>query len=117
MYEKKELENLQDLLVQNGKEKEELNIRLSNCNLRCFSLENENTTITQVRNYLKVENEKVVKNMNDLDKEYTTQIKGLKRIEAQREHEIIFLKAENEKCNRNIDKLDTAYKSQIIELN
>ena len=87
---KKELENLQDLLLQTGKEKEELNIRLSNCNIKCLSLEKENATIAQERNYLKVENEKAIRNMNDLDKEYITQIQGLKRNEAQKEHEIIF---------------------------
>ena len=84
------MENLQDLLLQTGKEKEELNIRLSNCNIKCLSLEKENVTIAQERNYLKVENEKAIRNMNDLDKEYITQIQGLKRNEAQKEHEIIF---------------------------
>ena len=113
---KKELENLQDLLVQIGKEKEEITTRLSNSNLTVLNLERANEALTQETTYLKAENEKSNKNLNDLDKEYITQIKDLKRSETQKEHKIIFLKAENEKCNRDINKIESAYKTEVIEL-
>ena len=112
---KKELENLQDLLVQTGKEKAEFSIRLSDCNLKVLNLEKTNEALTQENNYLKVENEKAVKNINDLDKEYISQVQDLKRTDAQREHEIIYLKAENEKCNRDIEKLESAYQEHVID--
>ena len=113
---KKELENLQDLLVQTGKEKDNLNIRLSACNLKVHDVVKANETLIQENNHLKVENEKALKNLNDLDKEYTTQISDLKRTDAQKNHETIYLKAENEKCNRDIEKLESVYKEQVIDL-
>ena len=69
---RKELENLQDLLVQTGKEKKYLDIRLSACNLQVYNMVKANETLTQENNYLKVENEKAVKDLNNLDKEYST---------------------------------------------
>ena len=113
---KKELENLQDLLVQTGKEKDNLSIRLSACNLKVHDEVKANEALLQENNHLKVENEKALKNLNDLDKEYTTQIKNLKRTDAQKDHETIYLKAENEKCNRDIENLESVYKEQVIEL-
>ena len=74
-----ELENLQDLLVQTGKEKDELDIKLSACNLKVHNMVTANETLTQENNYLKVENQKAVKNLNNLDKEYTTKIDHLKK--------------------------------------
>ena len=53
---KKELENLQDLLVQTGKEKEEITTRLSNSNLTVLNLERANEALTQETTYLKAEN-------------------------------------------------------------
>ena len=113
---KKELENLQDLLLQTGKEKDELNVRLSKSNEKGLLLEKANEELTKETNYLKAENQLAVKNLNDLDKEYLTQIRDLKKRETQKDHEIIFLKAENEKCTRDINKLDSVYKTQVIEL-
>ena len=113
---KKELENLQDLLVQTGKEKEELGLRLVNCNTKLLTLEKANEKQTQEINYLKVENEKSKNNLNDLDKEHITQIKGLKTTETQNEQDIKYLKSENEKCNRDLNAIESTYKTQVIEL-
>ena len=113
---KKELENLQDLLLQTGKEKEEINMRLSKSNEKSLYLEKTNEALTKEINYLKVEGQKSAKNLHDLDKEYTIQLKDLKSREIQKDHEILFLKTENEKCTRDLNKIDSAYKIQVIEL-
>ena len=113
---KEELEHLQDLLVQTGKEKDEINIRLSACNLKVNNMERANETLTQENILLKVEHEKAVQNLNNLDKDYITQIHDLKRIDAQKDHETIVLKAENEKVNRDIVKFESVYKEQVIDL-
>ena len=55
---KKELENLQDIFVQTGKEKDEVSIRLSDCNLKVLNLEKTNEALTEKNNYLKVENKR-----------------------------------------------------------
>ena len=55
---KKELENLQDLLLQTGKEKEEINMRLSKSNEKSLYLEKTNEALTKEINYLKVEGQK-----------------------------------------------------------
>ena len=113
---KKELVNLQDLLVQTGKEKEEISTRLSACNLKVLTMERANEALVEENKYLKVENEKAIKNLNNLDKEYITQIQDLKKMDAQKDHEAVYLKAENEKCNRDIEKLEFAYKEQVTDL-
>ena len=104
---KKELENLQNLILQTRKEKEEVIKRLSNANEKVLNLKKTNSELRKETEYLKVENQQSFKNMNDLDKEYTIQLKELKRSEVQKKHEIIFLKAENEKHTRDINKLDS----------
>ena len=113
---KKELENLQDLLLQTGKEKEEFNIRLSKSNENVLCLEKANEALTKEINYMKVESQKSDRNLNDLDKEYSLHIRDLRKREAQKDHEIVFLKAENEKSTRDLNTLDDAYKAQVIEL-
>ena len=74
-------------------------------------MEKANEALIKETNYLRA-----VKNLNDLDKEYVTQIRDLKKHEVQKDHEIIFLKAENEKCTRDINKIDSVYKTQVMEL-
>ena len=81
---KKELNNLQNLILQTGKEKEEVIKRLSNANEKVLNLEKTNSELRKETEYLKVENQQSVKNINDLDKEYTTQLKELKRSEVQK---------------------------------
>ena len=69
---------MQDLLFQTGKDKDELYGRLSKSNKKVLSLEKANEALTEETNYLKAENQTAVKNLNDLDKEYIIQVKGLK---------------------------------------
>ena len=113
---KKELHNLQDLLVQTGKEKEELSQRLINFNQKILTLEKANEKQTQETNYFKVENENSQKNLHDLDQNHITRIKELKNIKVNNEQEIRYLKSENEKVNRDIITLESAYKTQVMEL-
>ena len=60
---KKELINLKDLLVQTGKDKDELNGRLSKSNEKVLSLEKANEALIKKTNYLKAENQNAVKNL------------------------------------------------------
>ena len=79
-------------------------------------MEKANEKQTQETNYLKVENKKSKKDLNDLDKEHITQIKGLKTTQVQNEQEIRYLKSGNEKCNRDLNTMESTYKTQVIEL-
>ena len=58
-------------------------------------MEKTKSELRKETEYFKVENQQSVKNLNELDKENTTQLKELKRSEVKKNNEIIFLKAEN----------------------
>ena len=94
---RKELEDLQDLLVQTGKEKEALNERIEAINIRMYDIEKENCNLKQETKYLKSENEKANENINKLDNLYQIRVTELKKSAEQNDIEMKIVKDQLEK--------------------
>ena len=93
----KELEDLQDLLVQTGKEKEALNEKIEAINIRMYDIEKENCNLKQETKYLKSENEKANGNINKLDNLYQIRVTELKKSAEQHDTEMKIVKDQLEK--------------------
>ena len=89
---KEELENLQDILVQTGKDKEELAIKLAEGNKIIQKLEKENSKLDQENKYLKTENQKCIENTQKLDIEYQNQSVNMKKNNEEKDNVIKILK-------------------------
>ena len=71
---REEIENLQDMLVETGKETEDLIKKVTEGNRRMENLEKENSKLEQENRYFKVDNNKANEHINKLNIEYQQQV-------------------------------------------
>ena len=86
------MENLQDILLQTGKDKEDLEIKLAEGKRRMDNLEKENSKLEQENMYFKAENKKSYENITKIDMEYQKQILDMKKNDEEKNNVIKILK-------------------------
>ena len=89
---REEIENLQDLLLQTGKDKEDLIIKVTKGQKRMQNLEKENMKLDQENKYFKSENKKNNEYINKLNLEYQQQMQDITKKDKENDNVIKILK-------------------------
>ena len=76
---REEMENLQDLLLKTGKDKEELFKKVTECNRRMQNYENVNSKLEQENQYFKAENRKANEHIEKLHIEHQKEVQNVKK--------------------------------------
>ena len=89
---REEIENLQDLLLQTGKDKEDLTKKVIEDQQKMQNLEKKNSKLEQENKYLKAENEKSNKHIQEVDLDYHHQVQDMTKKDNEKDNVIKILK-------------------------
>jgi hypothetical protein len=89
---REEIENLQDLLLQTGKDKEDLTKKVIEDQQKMQNLEKKNSKLEQENKYLKAESENSNKHIQKIDLDYHHQVQDMTKKDNEKDNVIKILK-------------------------